>query len=120
VQYLFLTEISPVAAPAGTFALISVVEAKEISESGTVTPLNFTVFSSAESSNLFPSMVTSVPTSPASGLKFDIMGQQPANISHQLENKKELTLLPSILDICESILTPPKPISSFSWVDYIE
>lgn len=63
-----VTVISPVYAPGGTLALISVVEAETISVVGTVTPWNFTVFAAAVSSNLLPLMVTSVPTGPSSGV----------------------------------------------------
>jgi hypothetical protein len=73
--------MGPVLAPTGTFALILVGEAKGISAVGTRTPPNLTTFFDGTFSNRLPSMVTSVPIPPLSGLKLVITGQQPVNIS---------------------------------------
>jgi hypothetical protein len=86
--------------------LITGVEAKGISEVGTGTSLNLTMFSPGVFSKPSPVMVTSVPVYPNSGLKFTIFGQQPAiPINKHTDNETEI-LVKKPLCFPENMISP--------------
>jgi hypothetical protein len=66
-----VTEIGPVAAPAGTEV---VIEVAVLLVTVAVVPLNFTALFAAVALKFPPAIVTVVPTGPFEGLKEDIVG----------------------------------------------
>jgi hypothetical protein len=80
VPLLVLTEIRPVAAPAGTFTLTIVVETDMKSDGCTAVFPNFTVFSAWVAPKRNPVIVTIVPGTPWSGVNETICGPHDVNI----------------------------------------